>query len=154
MSRFIMKKNIKVSIRRLTSIHKIEVKIQVPKELEAVLADDIQISSKWVNSDNIGVEFYKPKIEMLEKIDNSTPYGFCFNDFGAELVNSQGSLNMAMVRVKGISRVGGISIYAADNGLNAIEIEAYIKTLGYYIKELYRFYLQKVNVKALICFEL
>lgn len=147
-----MKKRIKLSIQKLNGEFKI--KIKIPIELENFFKNDSpQKSVKWTN-ENGGVDFYAQRPEWSDFIGNNYPEngGYYYDDFGSFLIKNSNYYNTAILRVKGSSQ--GIEMTCATGGVDTIHLENYIKAIGKIAKEAYKFFIQKINIKATITFEI
>lgn len=155
-------KKIKITIKK-DAKKGLYLQIKAPIEIEKFFTDlssnELGTSQKWVNDKKQGIEFYKLTADCIAKMDElqaRTNYRqSIFNDFGDGLIkfeNGRTAYNIAPFRAKNVSK--GIKIFHVSKELiSNADIEFYIRETADFLKILWKEYISKKAVKALITLE-
>lgn len=108
-----------------------------------------ELSSKWLNSDGDGLTFYKKSEKLTGKVSG---YGPVMDNFGNGLTDDGGRINLALLRIVGISGENGVTIQT-DDLLGYEETKQYIEALGSWTKAFYEDNLRDQDLTASITFE-
>ena len=140
-------------------------KFWVAPEVEAVFKesavnkygnDYIEKSGAWFDENKEGLRFYKKEDELnnkLSEIQNRVTGYPIINDFGKTLFDGRGCMNIALLRVVGVSEGKGVNI-KTDSLIGYEELKRYVEMLGEWIKVFYRDYIKKSKITATIACEL
>ena len=150
-----MVKKIKIELKR--SNVGFTLKIKTPKEIEDFYknksSEEIRESTIWQN-DGSPSRFYKISDDLLSKESSlvfSNDYNST-NNYGSRLIDSS-KINIGVLRTVGISN--GVSISSVKfSDYTTSEMELYVRQLGIMVKKLYEELIKKINVKAVITFEI
>jgi hypothetical protein len=106
------------------------------------------VSEKWLDESGEGLEFYKKNVKLSNKVSRYTQV---IDNFGNGLIDD-GRLNLALLRVKGISEGDGVSI-KTDDLLGYAEMQEYITQLSSWTKAFYEDHLRDQDIVAKVTFE-
>lgn len=106
-------------------------------------------SSKWRNESGSGLVFYKKSEKLSNKVTN---YGPIMDNFGNGLLDNAGRVNLALLRIVGISREDGVTISTEDL-LGYEETRLYIEGLASWAKSFYEENLRDQDFTASVTFE-
>lgn len=137
---------------------RVSIKLKIPKEIEdyfkSISEADTAKSTKWFYDSELqnGAEFYKNADVYKEITDKLSNLGlYVYNDFGDGLVRNK-QINIATLRVKGVSE--GITLYSDNFTDTGIDFEFYIRELAVAIKAIWREYISKKTIKAVITYDI
>lgn len=106
-------------------------------------------SSKWKNVEGKGLEYYVKNVKLSNKIDGMENV---IDNFGNGLLH-RGQLNLALLRLKGISDGDGITIRTSDL-LGYEEMNQYTQELAAWTKAFYEEYLHDQELEATITLDI
>jgi len=150
-----MKKKINLSIQKINGQAKIT--IRIPMDLENFFrTENPQRSIKWKGENGEGIEFYAQKDEWKSFLQNiHLPSEGCYyDDFGSFIIKDDNDNNTAILRTKGASEKRGVEMICDIGAMDVIKLESYIRAIGKIAKEAYKHFLQKVNIRTTITFEI
>ncbi len=145
------KKKKLLRIKIIKNIDRVEINIKASKEIENFFSRDgvnEERSSKWKDAKTKeGVRFYKP-FDFNLSIDN---YYF-YSDFGSSVLYNSSSreVNIAPLRITGISCKGGKRIVLENVIISYSELEEYIQILCRVVEYIYKMYLIKVKIENVV----
>lgn len=114
------------------------------------LGNETEISKKWFNEQNEGLKFYRNTTDMSNALQKLSP---AYNDFGKMLLDSNGYVNIALLRVVGASGQSGV-ILRTNDLISFEELKMYVERLANWGKEFYRDYIKKSKMTAVIAYEM
>lgn len=106
-----------------------------------------ETSNKWLNEDGEGLEFYIKNEKLNNKVSN---YGPIIDNFGNGLVEDDGRINLAILRIVGIS--DGVTVKTNDM-LSYQEVSEYIQKVASWGKAFYEENLRDGDLSATVNFE-
>lgn len=106
------------------------------------------ISEKWTDEAGEGLEFYKKNAKLSNKVSH---YTSVIDNFGNGLLDD-GRLNLALLRIVGISEEAGVTV-KTDDLLGYEELKAYIEQLASWTKAFYEDHLRDQDLAATVTFE-
>lgn len=108
-----------------------------------------EVSNKWKDAEGNGLTFYIKNEKLSNKVSGFTPI---MDNFGNGLMDNGNRINLALLRIKGISEGDGVSI-KTDDLLGHEETKQYIEMLGSWTKGFYEENLRDQEITASITFE-
>jgi len=138
---------------------KISIKIKVPVEIESFfseLSEDKKTSAKWFKNPELteAAEFYIAEEKYAEIQNKLSDIGLhTYNDFGDGLIRAR-AINLAPLRTIGVGSENGITLYSENFENNGIDFEMYVRELGLAIKAIWRDFISKKTLKAVISYEI
>lgn len=109
-----------------------------------------ETSAKWLDKEGDGLEFYVKNEKLSNKVE---AYGPVMDNFGNGLMDSDGRINLALLRIVGISGENGVSI-KTDDLLGFQETRQYIEQVAQWTKSFYEENLRDQDLTATISFEI
>lgn len=132
--------------------------IKVAPELEKLLQNaEVETSARYFDIVGKGLQYYKlmPKVQKMQDAYNNSGYRrnnrVDMTIYGTTLYTDDGRINFSLLRTKGIAK--GIKINLEDLILED-EVKGWMGELGYFLKFLYTNFVNKVDVKSTISWEL
>jgi hypothetical protein len=113
-------------------------------------APEIEVSKKWLDKNEGGLEFYKKNEKLSNKVSQ---FGPVMDNFGNGLMDESGRINLALLRIVGVSEDDGVTIKTEDL-LGFQEMKSYIEKLAEWTKAFYEENLRDQELSATITFEL
>ena len=110
---------------------------------------ETETSKKWLDKDDEGLEFYKKNEKLGGRVAS---YGRILDNFGNGLLGDNGEINLALLRIVGISSEDGVSVKTEDL-LGYQEMKEYIEKLAQWTKAFYEENLRDQDLSAEITFE-
>lgn len=111
--------------------------------------DNIEVSGKWVDSEGKGLVFYKKNEKLSGKVQG---YGPVMDNFGNGLTDDSGRINLALLRIVGISEGDGVTV-KTDDLLGYEETKMFIEQLGTWTAKFYEEHLRDQDITASVTFE-
>lgn len=108
-----------------------------------------ETSTKWVDKEDDGIEFYVKNEKLSNKVGG---YGAIMDNFGNGLMEGDGKINLAILRIVGISSEEGVTI-KTDDLLGFQEMRQYIENLAGWTKAFYEENLRDQDISASVTFE-
>lgn len=109
----------------------------------------IETSEKWLDEEGQGLEFYKKNEKLSSKVEQ---YSNVMDNFGNGLMDGN-RINLALLRIVGISEEGGKTIKTEDL-LGHEEANSYIQGLADWTVQFYQNHLRDHSISASITLEL
>ena len=138
--------------------NRVSIKLRIPSELEdffKVISEELtHTSERWFKnaelSDN--AVFYENTDKYHEITEKLNVMGLhTYNDFGDGLLK-QRLINLAPLRCVGVSQ--GITLYSENFNETGIDFEMYIRELAIAIKAIWREFISKKTIKAVITYDI
>lgn len=111
--------------------------------------DVTEQSSKWLDGEGEGLNFYKKSEKLTGKVSG---YGPVMDNFGNGLTDDGGRINLAFLRIVGISGENGVTI-KTDDLLGYEETKEYIQALASWTQAFYEDNLRDQDITSTITFE-
>lgn len=108
-----------------------------------------EVSEKWLDQESEGIEFYVKNEKLSNRVAN---YGPIMDNFGNGLMDTEGRINLALLRIVGISGEDGVTI-KTDDLLGFQEMKEYISLLAEWTKAFYNENLRDQDLSAVITIE-
>lgn len=112
-------------------------------------SDFTEVSSKWMDEQGNGLVFYIKNEKLSNKVSGFAPI---MDNFGNGLMDSGTRINLALLRIKGISEGEGVTI-KTDDLLGHEEAKQFIELLGSWTKGFYEENLRDQDITASVTFE-
>lgn len=109
-----------------------------------------ETSEKWLDKNDEGLEFYIKNEKLSNKVGSHGPI---MDNFGNGLIADDGRINLALLRIVGISGEDGVTV-KTDDLLGFQEMREYIENLANWTKSFYEENLRDQDLSATISFEL
>lgn len=120
-------------------------------EKEHGLDNNIETSTRWLDDNKAGLQFYRNSSELKQIVDDSYPR--VQNDVGSGLMSGDKYPNVGLLRIVGASEGSGKIIRTTDL-IGYEESKIYVDRLASWVKNFYRDYIQKTKIVATISFEI
>ncbi len=108
-----------------------------------------ETSSKWRNGENEGLVFYVKNEQLTGRVEG---YGPVMDNFGNGLTDNEGKINLALLRIVGISSENGVTV-KTDDLLGFQETKQYIEDMANWAKSFYEENLRDQDLVASVSFE-
>lgn len=131
----------------------IYLRLRLDRKIENFLSSlcpDVDRSTRWVDKQNRGLEFYRRSSSQEYSIQNFLNDNNCFDDIGQPLFQN-GRINFAVLRIKDASK--GIT-FKVSGLISYDELKTYIETIGKLTKNFYSNYIIRQRIKAVITYEI
>lgn len=137
---------------------RVSLKIKIPKELEdyfkSISEPDTATSERWFMDKELTekAKFYKHTSRFNELAEKLNTMGlYTYNDFGDGLLRNR-QINLAPLRCVGVS--DGINLFSENFAETGIDFEMYIRELAVAIKTIWREFISKKTIKAVITYDI
>ncbi len=138
--------------------NRVSITIKIPQELEdffRAISEDIKHNSvRWFKDTELteNAVFYENTPKYNEITEKLTAMGLhTYNDFGDGLLKNR-LINLAPLRCVGVS--GGIILYSENFQETGIDFEMYIRELAIAIKAIWKEFINKKSLKAVITYDI
>lgn len=108
-----------------------------------------ETSNKWFDAEGEGLEFYKKNEKLSDKVES---YPDVMDNFGNGIMEGN-RINLALLRIVGISGEDGVSIKTEDL-LGHEEANVYVQKLADWVVQFYQNHLRDHSLSASITLEL